>query len=121
MATGVLIAESLRVGTDLGGLALRVSRVQRFEARSATAAQARVWTLFTFEADDSEVTELSDQLSHALDEPGWYVDLRTTDETVVIFPHRVFRYRRGDTEGRRAVENYGQEHGVPEAQLDWPT
>ncbi|OLL98688.1 hypothetical protein Ae706Ps2_3570c [Pseudonocardia sp. Ae706_Ps2] len=104
----------------MGELALRVSRIQRFEARSAIAAQARIWTLLTFEADDSMVTELSNQLSRVLDEPGWYVDMRTTDETLIIFPHLVFRYRRGDAEGRRAAENYGRQHGVPDAQLDWP-
>ena len=36
-----------------------------------------------------------------------------------MFRGRQFRYRRSDPEGRRAAEEYGRAHGIPEPQLDW--
>jgi len=39
-----------------------------------------------------------------LDEPGWYADLHTVDESFVVFAGRVFRYPIGDWEGRAAAE-----------------
>jgi hypothetical protein len=32
----------------------------------------------------------------------------------------VFRYPMGDREGRAAAEAHARQHGVPEAQIDWP-
>jgi hypothetical protein len=49
------------------------------------------------------------RVRHPLDAP----------ESFVIFPGRVFRYRRGDETRRAEAQTYGRQLAVPEPQLDW--
>jgi hypothetical protein len=42
--------------------------------------------------DDTAVAALARKLAAALDVRGWYMDLQTANETIVVFPGRVFRY-----------------------------
>ncbi|MBL7495729.1 hypothetical protein I6A84_38015 [Frankia sp. CNm7] len=121
MATGVLIVESLRVGVALDGLSLTVRKIQRSAPGNATADQPPVWTLVFFDVADAEAEALAEQLGQALDAPGWYVDLHTAQESFIVFPGRVIRYRRGDPRGRANAQDYGRAHGIPSSQLDWPT
>jgi hypothetical protein len=51
---------------------------------------------------------------------GWYADFRAGDDHVVAFAGKVFRYPRGDQDGRAGAMDYGRPTGVPEHQLDWP-
>jgi hypothetical protein len=120
MLTGALIAESLRVGTELDSVPLRVTKLSRIAVASATAAQPGEWTLLEFEAPDEDAGPLAAALSDCLAKKGgWYVDFHTADEVFVVFAGRVFRYARGDTEARAVAAEYGRSAGVPEAQLDW--
>ncbi|KJE25292.1 hypothetical protein FF36_00425 [Frankia torreyi] len=121
MATGVLIAESLRVGAVVDDLALTVRKIQRSASGNATADQPSVWTLVYFDVADAEAATLAAHLSEVLEVPGWYVDLHTAQESLIVFSGRVFRYRRGDPRGRAEAEEYGRAQGVPDSQLDWPT
>ncbi|SBW18443.1 hypothetical protein [Protofrankia symbiont of Coriaria ruscifolia] len=122
MAAGVLIAESLRVGTILDDLSLIVRKIQRSAPGNATADQPPVWTLIYFDVADAWAEVLANQLSQALDDaPVWYIDLHTAQETFIVFPNRIIRYRRGDPQGRADAEEYGRSHGIPDSQLDWPT
>jgi hypothetical protein len=54
------------------------------------------------------------------EEGGCYADFRAGGDHVVVFAGKVFRYRRGDQDGRAEVMDYGRAMGVPEPQLDWP-
>ncbi|ONH27540.1 CHRD domain-containing protein [Pseudofrankia asymbiotica] len=121
MAAGVLIAESLRAGTDLDDVSLIVRKIQRSAPGNVTADQPPVWTLVFFDVADTEAEALATQLSDALAAPGWYVDLHTAQDSFIVFPGRVIRYRRGDPQGRAEAEEYGRAHGIPDSQLDWPT
>lgn len=38
----------------------------------------------------------------------------------MVYAGCTFHYARGDAAGRAEAVAYGREHGVPEAQLDWP-
>ncbi|WP_261562692.1 hypothetical protein [Frankia tisae] len=123
MAAGVLIAESLRVGTVVDDLSLLVRKIQRSASGNATLDQPPVWTLIYFDVADAEAEALAAHLSKALDTSGsgWYVDLHTAQESFIVFPGRVLRYRRGDPQGRAEAEEYGRALGIPDSQLDWPT
>ena len=46
-------------------------------------------------------------------------EVRTPDDTVVIFPGRVFRYPRGEQAARAEAEAYAATLGIPAPQLDW--
>jgi hypothetical protein len=121
MITGTLIAESLRVGAELGGVRLVVGKVRRADQGDTGAGQPEVWTLIEFEADEADAGALAAAFSEVLDQPGgWYVDFRTPAETFVVYARRVFRYPRGDASGRAEAAAYGRAVGVPGDQLDWP-
>ncbi|WP_328843693.1 hypothetical protein [Streptomyces sp. NBC_00258] len=120
MLEGVLIAESLRVGAELTGIPLRITKLTRVEMTDPGQEQPRLWTLLDFTADELEAQRLADQLASCLlSTGGWYTDFHTARDTFVIFADKVFRYPRGQAEGRREAQDYGRSVGVPEQQLDW--
>jgi len=119
MIEGVLITESLRVGSELAGPPLVIRKLERIRATDTAPYQPDVWTLLHFECQDVEAEAVAEQLAESLASPGWYADFHSEDQTFVVFPGRVFRYRRGDKTGRLEAAAYGQQAGVPESQLDW--
>ena len=120
MIEGTLIAESLRVGTNLENLKLAVRKISRYQAQGTTPDQPDTWTILDFEADETQADELARAFAGALDQPGWYVDFRSPTHTFVVFPGRAFRYPRGDDTGRADAQAHGRQLAIPEAQLDWP-
>jgi hypothetical protein len=119
MASGNLIAESLRVGASLH-VSLQVQNISRAEAGDESVGQPRTWTFIAFQTQDTEAESLAQSLEDALDAVGgWYCDFRTEDETFVTFAGRTFRYPRGVTAGRAEAAAYARSVGVPEAQIDW--
>ena len=123
MATGGLIAESLRVGSVLTDVRLVVTRISRFEPPNAIPEDPPIWTLLDFEIDDVDASALAAKLEPVLDDDpiAWYCDFHTEGESLVVFPGRTFRYPRGDTDGRARAEAYARSRGIPDSQLDWPT
>ncbi|MFJ4628379.1 hypothetical protein [Streptomyces sp. NPDC088847] len=120
MLQGVLIAESLRVGAQLTGIPLQITTLTRVEMTNRGDGQPRYWTLLEFSAEESAAQQLANQLASCLaSSGGWYTDFHTADETFVIFANKVFRYPRGQAEGRSEAQQYGRSVGVPEPQLDW--
>lgn len=119
--SGILIAESLLRDRPLEGISLVARKISRSDAGDPIVGQPLTWTFIEFEVDESELDKLMDGLSDSLDPAGgWYCDFRTSRETFVVFGGRVFRYPRGEPEGRASAEAYGRSVGVPDAQLDWP-
>jgi hypothetical protein len=116
---GAIIMESLRVGTSLEAFPLITRRLSRYAVKTASADQPPVWTEFVFEVADEHAVELADALAEVLDQPGWYADFHNDEEIFVIFPGRVFRYRRGDQLARAEAQEHGRTLRVPEPQLDW--
>jgi hypothetical protein len=124
VATGTIIAESLRVGATLAGFSLTVSDIERLAPADISSQQRQAgipaqWTLLRFALPDSEADRLASALASAL-ERGWYVDFHTATETFVVFARRIFRYRSGDRTGRAEAEAYARTLSIPDPQLDWP-
>jgi hypothetical protein len=120
MVEGTLIAESLRVGAELGGLRLVMRKIRRLATGDVTIGQPELWTLVEFEADEADAEVLAQQLAEVLAQPGWYTDFHTPQDTFVVFAGRIFRYPRGDSSGRADALAYGRSLGIPDNQLDWP-
>lgn len=119
MAKGTLIGESVRLGGSLDGIQLLVQKVWRVP--NPAPEQPPEWTLIEFEVDDQEAGALAVALSEVLDDRHpWYCDFHAPQESFVVFAARVFRYPRGDSNGRAEAEAYASSQGVPESQLDWP-
>jgi hypothetical protein len=119
MLEGILIVESLRVGTSLDGLRLTVRKISRFRARGTTRDQPDIWTTLHFEADQADATELAQAFADVLDQPGWYADFASPAERFIVFPGRIFRYPRDDQPARAQAQAYGRTLAIPEPQLDW--
>jgi hypothetical protein len=47
-------------------------------------------------------------------EPGWYANFQSADVAFVVFRGKVFRYPRGDPDGRASAQAHGRALGVPE-------
>jgi len=121
MVTGVLIAESLRVGATLEGVPLTARKLWRIASEDTMAEQPSAWTLIQFEAAEADAPRLAAALAAVLDDaPGWYADFHSATEKFVVFPGRVFRYPRGDRAARAKAEAHARSLGIPDAQLDWP-
>ena len=124
MATGTLIAESIRVDATLEVDGCRVREIRRVAAGLSPGQRAAGlpdrWTLLAFEVDDADAARFASALAEVLDEPGWYADLHTDERSFVVFSGRVLAYARDDRAGRAKAEAYARTHGVPDAQIDWP-
>jgi len=121
MIEGTIIGESIRVGAEVGGVRLVSRRIWRSAQGDTATGQPEVWTLIEFECDEREADALAAGLAAALEKTGgWYADFRSPAETFVVYADKVFRYPRGDSEGRAEAMAYGRAAGVPEDELDWP-
>ncbi|MET9318166.1 hypothetical protein ABZX12_40630 [Kribbella sp. NPDC003505] len=49
---------------------------------------------------------------------GWYAGFHDEHEIFVVFPERIFRYRRGDDAAREQAKEFGRTLAIPEPQLD---
>ncbi len=116
---GAILAESLAPGTVLDGDGMRIIRLSRYEVSDAAEFQPSVWTAIDFELNEEGAPALADQLAASLLAPGWYVNWNSEAEATVVFPRKIFRYRRGDLAARAAAQEHGRLCGVPEPQLDW--
>jgi len=123
MASGTLIAESVRIGAALDAIPFTATRIERVRADLSAEQRSNglpeAWTLVAFEVPDGEAARLADALASVLDTPGWYADLHTADRSFVVFAGSVVAYAQGDAAGRAKAAAYARAHGVPDAQIDW--
>ena len=120
MISGYVIAEGMHTGSQLSGIPLELTKIERYAVTNATAEQPGVWTMIEFKFAESDAERMIAALLEALEERGgWYSDLSLGGERIVVFAGRVFRYSPGDEAARAEAQAYGREHGVPEPQLDW--
>src|SRR6266567_6157974 len=114
---GGILAESLKPGTGFDGHGMRIIRCARFEVTGATDYQPPVWTLIEFEAPASSSDVLASELADSLLSPGWYANWNSGTEATIVFPGKIFRYKRGDQAARQAAQEHGRACGVPDPQL----
>jgi hypothetical protein len=120
MLSGTLLAESIRVGPELNIDGLVVTKIFRRHMPDEPAGMPTAWTFIEFQAEDNRADELAEKLADILiADGGWYADFGVSDQHVVVFAGRVFRYRKGDEAGRAEATEYGLSAGCPADQLDW--
>jgi hypothetical protein len=119
MLRGAIICESLKPGAVLDGYEMRITKWRRYEVPDPAEWQPSIWTLIEFETTEDDSDALAVRLSKDLAYPGWYANWNTERQAVVVFPDKIFRYKRGDKTARKKAQKYGLDCGVPEPQLDW--
>ena len=117
MFKGLLLKESL---DDLGVLdALHITRTETWQVDHPGPGQPSVWTAISFVEPTGRADPIADALSRALKVKSWYINASTGAFAYVIFPCKVFKYRRGDAAQRASAREYGRLIDIPENQLDW--
>ena len=121
MATGILIAESLRDDATLQ-VSWQLTRIERVAVANLSETPRAgglpsAWTMLHFELADFRAQALAQALADILMRSGCYAEFNTEAETFTVFAGRVFRYRSDDDEARAQAYAYGIAHGVPEEQL----
>lgn len=117
MLKGLILKESLEDSLVLD--LVHITRTETWQVSNAAQHQPATWTALSFEADDGQADSLTGQLSRSLKAQGWYVNASTATHVYVIFPGKVFKYRKGDTAQRETAKRYGRSLNIPESQLDW--
>lgn len=120
VATGILIAESLRDDARLQG-SWQLTRIERVTPTNSSEERRAggvppAWTVLRVELTDAKAQALAQALPDALLRPGWYAEVNTETETFAVFAGRVFRYRSDDDKARTEAA-HGIAHGVPHEQL----
>lgn len=118
MITGLLIKESLLSLNILEHVT--ITKEDRWDIDDAAEGQDSVWNIVYFEFEDSEIDNVTKEISESLKEGKWFVDFRDNENVYLVFKNKVFKYKKGDTAARKGVEKYAVEIvGIPTTQLNW--
>ncbi len=113
---GLLINESLADTSVLEWV--HITKTESWQVSNTAEYQPDLWTALSFEVEDHQAELIAEKLSQAL-KPQWYINASTVAHVYVIFPNKVFKYRKGNSIQRADVKQYGRSIGIPEHQLDW--
>src|ERR1039457_4522614 len=95
---GLLLKEGL---PDVNVLELvHIAKTESWQVSNAAAYQPTVWTAVSFEAGDRQADVIADKLSQALKLRGWYITAFSATHDYVLFPSKVFKYRKDDRRQR---------------------
>ena len=117
MMNGLLIKESLADPSALEWV--HITKTESWQASNTAEYQPVLWTALSFEAADHQADTIAEKLSQALKPQGWYINASTVAHVYVIFPNKVFKYRKRDGIQRAEAKQYGRSIAIPEHQLDW--
>lgn len=117
MFSGLLIKESLRDRSVLDRL--RIVKEESWDIDDAAEGQSPVWNVAWFEIEEDAIDETVEALSAALELGKWFLEITNDDTMIVVFPGKVFSYKKGDENGRAEAKVFGRSIGIPEHQLDW--
>ena len=107
---GLLLKESLKDEIILE--TLKITKEGAWNVDNAADFQPNTWHPVWFEGDGSQADEVAENLSQAL-HPNWYCTLVTDLYSYVIFGGAVFKYPRGDKQGRLEAQAHGRSSPIP--------
>jgi len=117
MFKGLLIKESLQDKSVLNHFV--ITKEDSWNIDNATQGQPAIWNVAWFEVEEKDINEVAQLLSRALENGKWYLDLTSDSEKVVVFPGKVFRYKKGDEQAQSEAKAFGRTLCIPDSQLDW--
>lgn len=119
MYEGLIIRESLKNERILERL--NIIKTEVWDVENATEDQPKQWNVSSFRVEDGNIDEITEYLSKSLQNGKWYVNFSGNAEyTIVVFPDKVFKYKKADIAKRNEAIEFGRKLEIPESQLDWP-
>jgi len=118
---GDIIEESLADKATLKTVNITDTRVEPITPEHKTP-WLKQWTLNTIEVPEYEAEQLAEQLSHAIENihgTHWYIDFKNETTHFIIFPNKVFKVNRTNSEEYKSVVSYGISLDIPRYQLDF--
>lgn len=117
---GIIIEESLVDKSILKKLKILSTEVEKVTTEHATP-WIKNWTMHTVEILESDVEDVINKISSALDSTrcNWYADIKNEKYHYIIFKEKVFKVNRLRPDGYQKVVKYGMNLGIPLHQLDF--
>jgi hypothetical protein len=113
---GILLKESLKDESVLE--ILEIVKTETWNVKNTADYQPDVWTAVYFEGEAGKADETAERLSGAL-KSRWYINFSVNNKVYMMFPERVFKYKKGDKKEREKIKDYARSLNIPESQLDW--
>lgn len=119
---GVIIEESLINKNILKKVKIISTKVESVTPKHQTP-WLKIWTLYTIEIPFNQVDEIANKLSEIIiDNPSsWYVDFNNKETFYVIYPNKIFKWRKGDIDIIKKCKKYGISLGIPSYQVNFST
>lgn len=114
---GLIIKESLEDESVLD--LVEVTKEEKWNVSKSGKFLPKKWTACYIQGDKSQIDFFAEKLSQTLKPKGCYANLGIDKDSYVIFPNKVFKYKRGDEQKRQKAIKYGRSLEIPEHQLDW--
>lgn len=117
---GDIIEESLADKATLKSVKIVTTRISPVTAKHKTP-WLKQWTLHTIEVPEEDAGRVAEALSHGLEKEhtNWFIDFKNDTTHYVIFPDKVFKVDRSQSEQYKPVVSYGVKWGVPRHQLNF--
>jgi len=118
---GVIIEESLKDKSVLQKIKILSTKVEEVTEKHKTP-WLKQWTLHVVEIPEDQAELIAEELSRSInDNPSsWYVDYNNGETFFVVYPNKIFKWKRGETEIIKACKEYGISLGIPPYQVDFP-
>lgn len=113
---GVIIEESLSNKELLTLCEIISSRVSEDNYPKTNAGETK-WTLHQVEVAESNLKEITEQLSKNLKLPNWWADLSSEDNVYIIFRNKIFKGKNSDNKFKKEVISYAHSLNLPEGQI----
>lgn len=114
---GLVLKESLENASVLDQIT--ITKTEVWHPKNAAPHQSKTWTATSFEIEEEKADNLAEKFSQVLKPKGWYISMSTNIWRWIIFPNKVFKYKKGDAKSREDAMKFGRGVDIPEAQLDW--
>jgi|SRR3989344_3817933 len=118
---GVIIEESLKNTDILKDVTIISIKVEKVTEKHKTPWLEK-WTLHIVEIDPEKADKVAQKLSIIInDNPSsWYVDFNNGETFYVIYPNKIFKWKKGEIDTITACRKYGISLGIPPYQVDFP-
>src|SRR3989344_8801994 len=109
---GLLLRESLE---DISVLAkLKIVGEEKWDIENASPDQPRTWQAITYEGSQTEAKSIAAKLALAFKSGPWYTNFTAKSSVFIVFPGKVFAYRKGSLSGRKKAEAWAKSIGIPQ-------